>query len=53
MAACGDKERSLVLLGMPNNTKPKLKRTDLAGEVPEVCRTREVLALNNIHMKHQ
>jgi len=52
VSPCDRKEPSLVLLDLPV-PRLKLRPQPVAGEVPEVCRTREVLALNNVHIKHQ
>jgi len=52
VSPCARKPDSLVLLDLPV-PRTKLRPKPVAGEVPEVCRTREVLALNNVHIKHQ
>lgn len=52
VSPCARKEPSLVLLDLPT-TRTKMLPVSVAGEVPEVCRTHEVLVLNNVHVKHQ
>ncbi len=51
---CNRKPASLVLLNMPT-TRHRLKMdpdlTAVAGEIPEVCRTHQVLAHNSTHVK--
>ncbi len=52
MSPCDRKPASLVLVDLPV-PRMKLRPKPVADEIPEVCRTREVLALNNVHIKHQ